>query len=66
MDEPLLRAFGFPEPGPTMRRAVAAALRLRSRVVRRLPERSSPRLRSELHHRSYPNGYTTEQLGPPP
>ena len=66
MDEPLLRAFGFPEPGPALRRVVSGALRLRSRVVRRLPERSRPRLRSELRHRTYPRGYTTGQLGPLP
>jgi hypothetical protein len=66
MDEPLLAAFGFPEPGPAIRAIVTNALRLRSRVVRMLPERRAPRLRSEMRHRTYPSGYQTGQLGPPP
>lgn len=66
MDEPLLAAFGFPEPGPRVRSLVTGALRLRSRVVRHLPERRSPRLRTEMPHRSYPRGYRTGALGPPP
>jgi hypothetical protein len=53
MDEQLLAAFGFPEPGPRVRSLVTGALRMRSRVVRHLPERRSPRLRSEMAHRSY-------------
>src|SRR5688572_809375 len=66
MDEPLLAAFGFPEPGPAMRAVVTRALRLRSRVASMLPERRTPRLRSELRHRTYPSGYDTGRLGPPP
>ena len=66
MDERLLQAFGFPEPGERMRRLVSRALRLRSRVVQRLPERTTPRLRSRMRHRSYPGGYRTNELGPPP
>lgn len=66
MDERLLAAFGFPEPGARTRRLVAGALRTRSRMVRLLPERRGPRLRSEMSHRSYPDGYRTEMLGPPP
>jgi len=66
MDARLLGAFGFPEPGRGMRRIVEGALRLRSRMVRLLPERRSPRLRSALRHRTYPQGYRTAELGPPP
>lgn len=66
MDERLLAAFGFPEPGPRLRAAVEGALRLRSRAARLLGERRAPRLRSALRHRSYPDGYRTEELGPPP
>jgi len=66
MDEPLLAAFGFPEPGPRLRRLVTGALRARSAVVRQLPERKRPRLRSEMRHRTYPQGWRTESLGPPP
>jgi hypothetical protein len=66
MDERLLAAFRFPEPGRALRRLVESALRTRSRVVRLLPERKSPRLRSGMRHRTYPQGYRTGELGPPP
>lgn len=66
MDDRLLNAFGFPHPSGFLRAVVSGALRLRSRVSHWLPERRSPRLRSELKHRTYPGGYRTEELGPPP
>jgi hypothetical protein len=66
MDAPLLAAFGFPEPGARLRKLVQGALRARSAVVRQLPERKRPRLRSEMRHRTYPRGWRTERLGPPP
>jgi hypothetical protein len=65
LDEPLLEAFGFPRPARLTRWLVPAALRLRGRLVRFLPARRRPRLRTELRHRSYPGGYAIEQLGPP-
>lgn len=53
MDEPLLAAFGYDVPSPRVRRATAAALRARARVVGLLPPRrtglqtiDSPRVRS--------------------
>jgi hypothetical protein len=64
MDEPLLTAFGFEPPSRPLRRAVKTALRLRARVVRALPPRRRPRLRTELRHRTYPDGYRIEELGP--
>jgi hypothetical protein len=66
MDDRLLEAFGFPKPSAAMRKLVEGALRTRSRFVRLLPERGKPRLRSEMKHPTYPNGYRTEELGPPP
>jgi len=66
MDDRLLEAFGFPKPSAATRRLVEGALRMRSRLVRLLPERRAPRLRSVMKHRTYPNGYRTEELGPPP
>jgi hypothetical protein len=66
MDPPLLEAFGFPEPGTRLRTVVGWALRLRSKLAGTLPERRTPRLRSELRHRSYADGYRTAALGPPP
>jgi hypothetical protein len=65
MDDPLLRAFGFPEASPGMRRLVETALRARARVLRVLPRRSRPLLRTAMTQRSYPEGYRIEQLGPP-
>lgn len=65
LDDRLLAAFGFPQPSAALRRLVAGALRTRARLVRLLPERGQPRLRSALKHRTYPTGYRTEELGPP-
>ena len=65
LDDPLLEAFGFPRPSALMRRLVPASLRLRGRLLRLWPPRRRPRLRTESGHRSYPDGYTIEGLGPP-
>ncbi|WP_134765577.1 oxygenase MpaB family protein [Nocardioides sp. 1609] len=55
MDEPLLRAFGYAEPGPTLRRVSAGALRARARLVRRFPPRRRPQLVLDSPRiRSYP------------
>ncbi len=64
MDEPLLRAFGFPMPSRAMRRVVEGALKLRARVLRFFPTRRTPRLRTRMKHRTYPKGYRIEELGP--
>lgn len=64
MDDPLLDAFGFPHPPAWLRRAVAVALKLRGRVLRYFPPRRKPRYYTERRHRSYPDGYTIEALGP--
>ncbi|MDQ3822720.1 MAG: DUF2236 domain-containing protein [Actinomycetota bacterium] len=66
LDDPLLDAVGFARPSASERRAVEAALRLRSRALRLLPPRRSPRLRTRMRRRSYPHGYDLETLGPPP
>ncbi len=65
MDDKLCTAFGFPKPSPVMRGLVEGTLRMRARLVRILPERRRPFSRSEMRHRSYPQGYRTEELGPP-
>ena len=64
LDDPLLDALGFPHPGVALRRAVEAGVRARSGVVGRLPARSGPRLRTLERHRTYPNGYELDTLGP--
>jgi hypothetical protein len=65
MDDPILDGFGFPRPSRLTRRLVTGGLRLRARVLRWLPPRRRPRLRTEMKHPSYPGGYVIEQLGPP-
>jgi hypothetical protein len=65
LDDTLIKAFGFPQPSRAMRSLVPAALRLRARLVRRLPPRRRPRLRTAMTRPSYPAGYRIEELGPP-
>jgi hypothetical protein len=66
MDDALLEAFQFPRPSRAVRWLTRRALRLRAWFVRMLPERRKPWLHTQLKQRSYPDGYTIEQLGPPP
>lgn len=63
MDDQLLDAVGLPRPHPAIRRAAESAVRLRSRIVRRLPPRRKPRLITQRRHSTYPNGYAIEDLG---
>lgn len=65
MDDALIEAFGFPRPSRLMRRVVESGLRLRARVLRWLPPRRHPLLRTEMRQRSYPRGYSIDDLGPP-
>jgi hypothetical protein len=65
MDAPLIEAFGFPRPSAAMRSLVAAALKLRTRVLRLLPARRRPHRRTEARQRTYPHGYRIQDLGPP-
>lgn len=65
LEDAVIDGFGFPRPSPTMRRALAASLKLRARLAGWLPARRRPRLRTEMKHRSYPTGYQIETLGPP-
>ncbi len=66
MDERLREAIGFPPPRRMVVRAVEGALRSRARALRFLPPRRKPKLRTELRHRTYPQGYVIEALGPMP
>ena len=63
MDDQLLAAVGLPRPHPVVRRLTEGAVRLRGRIVRRLPPRQRPRLITRQPHPTYPNGYTIEDLG---
>jgi hypothetical protein len=64
LDDSLITAFGFPRPSRFMRWLVPGSLRLRGGLLRFLPPRRKPRLRTEMKHPTYPEGYTIEQLGP--
>jgi hypothetical protein len=66
MDDRLREAVGFPRPAPFVVRTVEGALRARARAVRLLPPRRRPKLRTRLRHRTYPDGYSIEALGPIP
>jgi hypothetical protein len=63
MDDHLLDAVGLPHPHPAVRRLTESAVRLRGRIVRRLPPRRNPRLITQQRHPTYPSGYTIEELG---
>lgn len=65
LEPSLLKAFGFPEPSRFMRWIVNVTLKLRAHLLRWLPSRPHPRLRTEIIYPSHPNGYVIEQLGPP-
>jgi hypothetical protein len=64
LDEPLVEAMGFRRPSPLLRWTVPAALRVRARLLRLLPRRRQPVLRTAMQHLSYPGGYVIENLGP--
>lgn len=64
MDEPLLDAFRYEHPSPVMRFLSRGALKLRGRLVRWLPVRTTPVFARELpNFRFYPDGYQLEKLG---
>ena len=66
MDDRLREAIGFTKPPRANERGVEGALGARSRALRRFPPRRTPKLRTELRHRTYPHGHLIEALGPPP
>lgn len=66
LDEHVVGALGLIRPTRLERSAAGAALRQRARVLRLLPARRRPRLRTTMKRRSYPRGYRVEELGPPP
>lgn len=57
-------AFGFAPPG-ALGRLVGPAMAVRATALRLLPKRRRPRLRTAMAHRSYPQGWQIETLGPP-
>ncbi|MBX5483796.1 MAG: DUF2236 domain-containing protein [Myxococcaceae bacterium] len=65
MDDPMLQAFGLTRPPWPVRAGVACALRLRAQLVRHAPRPRLPRFVTAAPPRTYPAGYTLEQIGPP-
>jgi uncharacterized protein (DUF2236 family) len=64
LDEPLREAFAFPAAN-VITRLTRVAMKVRAIALRLLPKRRHPRLRTKMIHRSYPNGWRVEELGPP-
>ena len=65
LDNTMRQAFGFPAPPKQLSYAIETALKLRGRALRWFPPRKRPGFYSDTPTRSYPNGYTIEDLGPP-
>ncbi|MDP9821101.1 oxygenase MpaB family protein [Nocardioides massiliensis] len=64
MDDPLLDAFAYPRPSPLLRRATRAGVRLRGRVLRHFPVRTTPVTSADLPNiRSYADGFDVRELG---
>lgn len=65
MDDATRAAFGFPEAPAWVRRSVLRTMAMRAKLLRLLPKRGSPRLRTAMRRRSYPQPHRLDQLGPP-
>ncbi|GAA1098292.1 DUF2236 domain-containing protein [Nocardiopsis exhalans] len=64
LDDPLIKAFKYPEPSAFWRKSGDAALKLRAKVVRRMKPREEPRwARMSPNIRSYPDGYAPDRIG---
>jgi hypothetical protein len=64
-DAPLLHAMGLPRPAAPTRALTTLALRARAHLLRLVPRRKQPLLRTQMRHRTYPAGYEIDRLGPP-
>jgi hypothetical protein len=62
MDDAMLNAFGYPKQPAWVTRGLFLLFRARAWVMRWWPKR--PYSFTEKTHRSYPNGYSIDQLGP--
>ncbi|MEY2241701.1 oxygenase MpaB family protein [Streptomyces sp. BF23-18] len=63
LDEPLLKALGFPPEPRRLRAAVHRAFRVRAALIRLLPARPE-RFPRKPKARTYPFGWTLDDLGP--
>lgn len=65
LDDPVLKAFGFPKPNSLLKKLVQSALKMRAWAIRHLPRRKHPFHYTSLKRGTYPSGYRIEELGPP-
>ena len=64
LDPPLLNALGWQPTPKAVQRVAATALKARSRLLRHLPPRTTPDFFVDQAIRSYPEGYSLEDIGP--
>lgn len=64
MDEPLLRAMGYPTPSAAVRGIVNFLMRTRARLLRVLPKNRYPKMACLKQYPTYPSGYSVEDIGP--
>ena len=64
MDEPLIEAFGYRDPGEIARKVSRGALKARARLLSFLPSRRKPQYVHDMPRiRSYPNGFQIDKMG---
>jgi hypothetical protein len=64
LDRPLRQALGIRDPGWGTRVILSSVMRVRACAARRRPARSEPSFTPDGPVRSYPDGYTIDELGP--
>ncbi|MEM9908522.1 MAG: oxygenase MpaB family protein [Cyanobacteria bacterium P01_D01_bin.44] len=65
LDAPLLTALGWQPAPPVLERSVQNILKLRSRLLRKLPPRKTADFFADQKILSYPQGYEVNDIGPP-
>jgi hypothetical protein len=66
LDDAMRTSFGFPRAPRAVEALVAGTLRTRGRVLRLFPSRGKKHFITGSPQRTWPKGYTLDQLGPPP
>ena len=66
LDDAMRSSFGFPRAPKSVEYLVGAALRARGRLLRLFPARRKKQFITGSPQRTWPKGYTLDQLGPPP
>ncbi len=64
LDDPLRETFGFPKAPRWLTWTLFKLMRVRAGLMRLLPPRRTPFSLTRHRNRSYPTGYTLDQLGP--